>query len=68
MQAIQDFFEHRLIFQRYSASNELSGRYLSEREFFRTNRIAKGEDVNIDFRRRIILRGKTVPISYYFRM
>ena len=49
MQAIQDFFEHRLIFQRYSASNELSGRYLSERELFRKKRIAKGEDVNIDF-------------------
>ena len=50
MQAIQNFFEHRLNFQRYSAGNGTFGHHLLEREFFRTERFARGRtDLGIDF-------------------
>ena len=50
MQAIQNFFEHRLNFQRYNASSKLYDRHLLEHEFFRTKRFARGRtDLGIDF-------------------
>ena len=50
MRAIQDFFEHRLNFQRYSAGSETFGHHLLEREFFRTKRFARGRtNLGIDF-------------------
>ena len=50
MQAIQNFFEHRSIFQRFADDNRpFLGPHLCEYQFFKTEKIAKGKEVNIDF-------------------
>ena len=48
MQAIQDFFEHRLVFQRYNASSEHSGGiFLLDTACYRSKLILDPQDIGI---------------------